>query len=188
MFFIPIAALLLVVYYIIHCVCLYRTAQYDAAVKQRKERISYLTSNYTDREMQRKVLLEHEKKYDLNKKIVCDFMGGDDIWKEYTGYFYGDTMATAVILAQNGMIHTDFLSPLNRIYYGIKNDPRKSAEMNVQFMLALEKELNRNGVGVTAMFQNPLSGENPDPAHPLGSYVSENGCGLISPNAHFWIH
>lgn len=185
MFLVPIAVVVFLIWFMIYCVNTYKTTQYDTGHRRFQSRMDYLRENFTNHGLETKLIREHEKQFELNKKIVSEFMGGGKEWEDYTGPYLGEVLAVAVILAQKGLIETSFLSTLNPITNGIKDD-EKSVMMNVKFMLALEGELNKHDLGVIAMFQNPLIGPNPDPPEALRNHYFNKRYDNIYPKARFW--
>ena len=185
MFWIPIMFVALAVWFVWKCIDTYRNAAYDAGRNAYNARYEYLMQNYTDRKLQASIEKQYTKQYDDSQKVVREFMGGDPVWDAFAGYYLCEVKATAVLLAQQGLIFTSYLSALNTMY---ANGCDNAGDLIAQFMLKLEEELNRHGVGVVAMFQNRPFGSNPDPAHPLRGYISEHGSDKVYPSARFWFH
>ena len=140
--------------------------------------------NYSDYNMQSKIEREHEKQYELNKDVVSDFMGGDPGWRDFTGQYLSEVLATQVILAQHGLIDTRFLTMMYIVHNGIA-EPELAADMNAQFVLAIQQELWKHGVHVVAMFQNRFD-NNLNIQKSLKEYIAENGVSGIYPTARFW--
>ena len=153
MFFVPIAFVFLVVWFIGYIYKQIGYGKYNRAeyqVEQGRKRAAVMLQ---DEALATKFYNDLDKKYTEQAKIVREFMGGDRKWDEFS-LGCGRELATLVLLAQQGRTSSGYIigNPINCSY---KLGERAPA-MIEEFVLRLEDELNRHRGGcIRAMIKMP---------------------------------
>lgn len=160
MFFIPIAAVILFVWFIFYLIGAYNQG------KSRHRAVAYQdalekTRMYMDQDLEND-LRYHFEKHDMRPgDVVCSFMGGDRQWKVYADSFSSDSINKAILamMAKQGKVPWRFFAsgcglhlPESITHTPGPNQirPERMFVMNEEFILRAEECLNRNGAPVSA--------------------------------------
>lgn len=145
MFWIPICAIVFVLWYILAIADGVATAKYKREYKRERDAAEAFRSLTRDRDMEQELRWQFEdRKIDCNA-VVREFMGGHPKWDDYTGgNVYGKNKAEMVLMAQRGKfpgITSSFsigsVNPKSRF------TESQWAKMNVEFLMKLQKTLQQ---------------------------------------------
>ncbi len=149
MFWLPIAFVIIFIYFIIHLVGAFQEGKYKYDFDTYMSKKAALKSKTYDGRLEEE--LKNELKYDNErcKKIVCDFMGGDPVWRDYM-LEYDTKRAVLVEMVKRGKLTYDCFSTLKLYLVGKKTPYGQGTSMNVRFILKLEEYLREHfGMKVT---------------------------------------
>lgn len=179
MFFVPIAAVVLFIWYLVHLFMAYNEGVYIRDRKRSTALTEALTAVAEDRDLERS--LNRSMTQDKALQIMRSYLPKTPEWDFYIDH--ADAMECAVLIrmAEQGKIPYFLLWSLGTYfrvaYYDIpKADYARSLVLNEQFLLMIESELNMHGVDAVLLFQRqtPQTG----PWTPLRRYMEKFGPGF----------
>lgn len=145
MFWIPIACIAFVIWYVLSLVNGIRTVKYNREYQRERDAAEAFRELTRDRDLEQQLRWQFEdRKIDCNA-VVREFMGGHPKWDDYTGgNAYGRNKAEMVLMARHGK----FPGITSSFTIGSVN-PRSRfiesqwADMNVEFLMKLQSTLRQ---------------------------------------------
>lgn len=160
MFFIPVAAVVLFIWFIVYCVQSARESKFRYDLDRDIQRTQSLESMTRDDRMERE--FQNARMHGSMQGSLSDnddvsrFMGGGREWEEYARSEWFLKLK-AVRMAKCGKIPHEFSDGIG-YHLGMLSDSNMSEEMwagmNVRFLLRLEEELQAHSVPAVALFQH----------------------------------
>ena len=156
MFFIPVAAVVLFIWFIVYCVQSARESKFYYDLDKDRQRTQSLESMTRDDRMEREFQNARMQGRLSDDDDVSRFMGGGREWEEYamSEWFL---KLKAVRMAKCGKIPHEFSDGLGYHLCMVSNSNMSKemwAGMNVRFLLRLEEELQAHSVPAVALFQH----------------------------------
>ena len=156
MFFIPVAAVVLFIWFIVYCVQSARESKFRYDLDRDRQRTQSLESMTRDDRMEREFQNARMQGRLSDDDDVSRFMGGGREWEEYARSEWFLKLK-AVRMAKFGKIPHEFSDGLG-YHLCMVSDSGMSKEMwagmNVRFLLRLEEELQAHSVPAVALFQH----------------------------------
>ena len=153
MFWIPICFIVLVFCLIRGVIDYVQTESMKSKADQHEAKIKAFEKQVEDENLEWEMEGKLEKDYVLRASIVRDFMGGGEEWSQF---YLTTNAALRVLMAQHGKL------PRLDARFGYSgggagnyrlSTPKRIHEMREEFLLALEDELNKNGVHTVLVAQ-----------------------------------
>lgn len=145
MFWIPIAVIVLVIWYFGTVVEAVKTSNYKRDYQSHRDAEQRFRELTRDDDLEQRLRWDFEdKKIDCNA-VVREFMGGDPKWDQYTGgNAYGRKKAELVLMAQQGKFpglmssfDTGMINPAVRL------TNRELHDMHIKFLMRLQNTLRQ---------------------------------------------
>lgn len=166
MFWIPIAAIAFVIWYIGYISNTVKTAKYDREYDQWRKSVDTFQELTRDRDLEQKLRWDFEdNKIDCNA-VVREFMGGDPKWADYAGgNAYGRRKAEIILMAQQGK----FPGPMSSFSLDSANPKTRFTQtqwtdMNAEFLMKLQallrQRLGRNVVLYASYYEHDSGDHN----------------------------
>ena len=156
MFFIPVAAVVLFIWFIVYCVQSARESKFRYDLDRDRQRTQSLESMTRDDRMEREFQNARMQGRLSDDDDVSRFMGGGREWEEYARSEWFLKLK-AVRMAKCGKIPHEFSDGLG-YHLCMVSDSNMAKEMwagmNVRFLLRLEEELQAHSVPAVALFQH----------------------------------
>ena len=195
MFAIPIAAIVLCIYFVIHLIDIHQSSAKQMELDRRKELYDHfleLVTGYPSKTAQNEIIYDATHGWKNGREAFDTFIGNGEVkW----GRFYSAKTYELFKMAQHGKYPRSILSctrfspdPLDRNGYD-----EEFAEMSERFMLRIADELNKhyNKLNVYVYVNTPLppsyigkpEGDSRD--YRLDDFISRYGYGKTSKRASF---
>lgn len=154
MFWIPVAVVVIVIWYILSLSSSIQTARSEKEYNRIRQAEDDLKKIVVDQELENQLFYEMESSIYLDewKNIVCDFMGGGQEWADYVDYADGRKKATLVLMAKQGKLPAWFVSFGSWLHLTDETmhkpgphriSPKRGREMNEEFILHVEEYLRK---------------------------------------------
>ena len=149
MVFVPVAAVILTIWFACYTVDAVKTGSMRADFDNYKK-ASELAKQYIDNELENELNWKLKHLQIDTRSVVRNFMGGDRIWADYADIADGDKKAKLVLMAEHGRIPSYFV--IGGEYLHLSDNtmhapgpnripPARSFEMNEKFVLRAEQYL-----------------------------------------------
>lgn len=194
MFWIPVCVIICLWYLIASTVSNVKTIHYQADYNRYKKAEESLKRQVVDRDLEYQINQSLEFNSEKCKQIVCEFMGDDPAWRDYTDLLSGRQKALIVSMAKEGKLPNDCVSfgvylPLAESTRfskdGHRISPEKGRVMNEDFMLRVEFCLQKHGINAEVYCWTNLLNENRTIHMPLKQFIHEYGDGATHYNTRF---
>ena len=175
MFFIPIAAVIIFIWFLVHLYMGYNEGKYNYEQKVSSDRTKALESVAVDEYAESQIKKEITGKN--AEQILRDYLPSGDEWDFYASNADKTECALLVRMAATGKIPEHFVWPFGsylRVKYDLPPaDLQRCTELNEQFLLMIESDLLKRGINTVLLFQrqNPKTG----PWTPMRDYREKNG-------------
>ena len=145
MFWVPIMAIFLVIWYVRYLSDTVKTERFNKEYSQWRSSVDEFRRLTRDEDLEQKLGWDFEDyKIDCDA-VICEFMGGDPKWAAYSGgKVYGKRKAEMVLMAQRGK----FPGPVSSFSIGSVNPKSRFTnsqwtDMNVEFLTELTMTLRQ---------------------------------------------
>ena len=178
MFFIPIAAVVIFVWYLFHLYMGYNEGKYNHERRISGERTEKMLSAASDRQMESRIRKELTGSQAI--QTLRDYLPDSEEWRFYADRADNRECAVLIRMTAHGKLPEHFIWAFGdylRVRYDLPPaDLRRCAELNERFLLMMESELIKRGIDTVLLFQrrNPKTG----PWTPMRQYREENGGGF----------
>jgi len=178
MVFIPIAVIVIFIWYLFHLYTAYNEGKYKHEQSLSAKRTEAMLSVASDRYMESQIQKELTDSQAL--QILRDYLPNGAEWRFYADHADRRKCAVLVRMTAQGKLPEHFIWAFGdylRVQYDLPPaDLRRCAELNERFLLMMESELIRRGIDTVLLFQqrNPKTG----PWTPMRSYRENNGGGF----------
>lgn len=196
MFFIPIAAVFLFIWFILYIWMEVGKAKFQAEYNREKVKRETLERLTTDVDLEMRLSEELEKDCLLWPDIVGNFMGDSKEWRDYADFSSGKLKALIVRMLEYRKLPRIATSPFGFYLTMYQKSPsaikgngislRRGWEMNEEFLLTVEKRLRSAGYHAVVMCKRVGTFEKEEPFVPLRELIQKNGPGASGNRARFF--
>ena len=191
MFWIPIAAIAVLIWLIVGAVHSAKDARYLAGYNRRRESEKQLADLTVDPSLESELSTQMDGRPSEWKRTVRSFMDGGEEWEVYTDLLAGKKKALLVLMAGRGNLPRDFTGAYgDNLPIGfytlhpkkpgdVRLAPQRGIEMNEELILRVEDRLNSHGLDAVAMVSTEHYDGSKNDLHnmPLRDYLRQFGRG-----------
>lgn len=185
MFFIPIFAIFLVIWYCVFVVQSVRGAKFDAEMKRLTRNAEKLSAEVHDSDLVARA--ERELRYVNKYTVIQEYMGGGAEWEDFARETGSDTLFSfnlAVLMIPYGKLPETITMRHHSHHSLYRLTKEEWGGMQEDLLLKFEDTLNRRGIGVRAMCQDGFP--NTGKAIPIRERVAREGRGCTYGNRDLW--
>ena len=185
MFFIPIFAIFLVIWYCVFVVQSVRGAKFDAEMKRLTRNAEKLSAEVHDSDLVARA--ERELRYVNKYTVIQEYMGGGAEWEDFARETGSDTLFSfnlAVLMIPCGKLPETITMRHHSHHSLYRLTKEEWGGMQEDLLLKFEDTLNRRGIGVRAMCQDGFP--NTGKAIPIRERVAMEGRGCTYGNRDLW--